>query len=228
MLDRLSFETLEVAGILSALLGMRNPKNSRYLSDTYSTDMNFPMSTFDNRVVIGDNDMKLAKQLTKAGSEHRKYLRQIQVWVDVTMPRYWWAEMDTYKFGVKNSASTMHKLFNKNAPINESMFYYNQEDSDYMRVVIDKLNELRLSYLRAIQNKDSNADEYLVRAKQILPESFLQLRTWNTNYEELGNIYNQRKRHRLKVEWQDKFCKWCESLPYFYELLALDDKKEML
>jgi hypothetical protein len=172
--------TEEVAGFYPALYGMRNPMNSHSKMDSFSVDIDL----FGESFVIGENDMKLAKTLVKGGSEHRKFLRQIQVWASVSMPRYWWSEADTYKFGTKNSESTMHTLF-KN-PITTDDFYLGEMNNGvYSRVFDTVLQEL--NYLR------------------------------ETNYEELMNMYHQRKNHRLKDEW-GVFTDWCESLPYFKEL----------
>ena len=194
----------EVYGFIPALRGMRSPMNSWHLND----------SKIDNKaIVIGPNDMDLAKRLIKAGNEHCKFLRQIQVWADFEMPLYWWSEFDTYKFNTKNSCSTMHKLFNAKKEIELDDFVYSKEDINTLNFIIRELNSLRKRYL---ETKDFN---YVIRGKRLLPTSFKQKRTVNTNYAELINIYNQRKNHRLKEEWQDVFCKWCEELPYFKEFL---------
>ena len=190
----------EVYGIEPALRGMRNPMNSWHLQDSKGD-------------VIGVNDMGLAKRLIKAGTEHCKFLRQIQVWADFDMPLYWWSEFDTYKFNTKNSCSTMHKLFNAKKGIELNDFVFSEEEKPTLTFIVSELNSLREKYL---QTKDFN---YILRGKRLLPTSFKQKRTVNTNYAELMNIYNQRKHHRLKDEWREVFCKWCESLPYFTEFL---------
>ena len=195
---------VEVYGFIPALRGMRSPMNSWHLND----------SKIDNKTItIGPNDLDLAKRLIKAGNEHCKFLRQIQVWADFEMPLYWWSEFDTYKFNTKNSCSTMHKLFNAKKEIELDDFVYSKEDINTLNFIIRELNSLRKRYL---ETKDFN---YVIRGKRLLPTSFKQKRTVNTNYAELINIYNQRKNHRLKEEWQDMFCKWCEELPYFKEFL---------
>ena len=200
----MKIETKEVAGFIPALYGMRSPMNSWHLND----------SKIDNKTItIGPNDLDLAKRLIKAGNEHCKFLRQIQVWADFDMPLYWWSEFDTYKFNTKNSCSTMHKLFNAKKEITLDDFVYSKEDINTLNFIISELNSLRQNYL---ETKDFN---YVIRGKRLLPTSFKQKRTVNTNYAELINIYNQRKKHRLKEEWQDVFCKWCEELPYFKEFL---------
>ena len=206
----MKIETKEVAGFIPALHGMRSPMNSWHLQDT---DKNNVGHDDMYSISIGPNDLDLAKRLIKAGNEHCKFLRQIQVWADFEMPLYWWSEFDTYKFNTKNSCSTMHKLFNAKKEIELDDFVYSKEDINTLNFVIRELNSLRKRYL---ETKDFN---YVIRGKRLLPTSFKQKRTVNTNYAELINIYNQRKNHRLKEEWQDVFCKWCEELPYFKEFL---------
>lgn len=198
----------EVFGFDSALRGMRNPMNSWHLNDSYE-------ETYD-RYIIGENDLDLAKRLIRAGSEHCKFLRQIQVWADFNMPLYWWSEFDTYKYNTKNSCSTMHKLLNGKKGIEISDFEIDCADAEIMSMIVFELNELRDKYL---ETKDFN---YVIRAKKLLPTSFKQLRTVNTNYAELRNIYHQRKNHRLKEEWIDIFCKWVEGLPYAKEFIIGD------
>lgn len=196
--------TLEVAGFIPALHGMRNPWESWNKTDS---------SMNDGKVIIGKNDLELAQKLIAAGSEHCKFLRMIQVWADINMPRYWWSEFDTYHFNTKNSTSTMHKLLNREKEITEEMFVI-KNDNDISKHVIEQLEQLRQEYRKNPNN------ELLIRAKRILPEGFLQMRTVNTNYSELRNIYFQRKNHRLKEEWQEVFCKWIETLPYARELIT--------
>ena len=201
----------EVYGFEASLRGMRNPMNSWHLQDSVPYYC-MPDILWD-ATLIGERDLDLAKRLIKAGNEHCKFLRQIQVWADFEMPLYWWSEFDTYKFNTKNSCSTMHKLFNAKKEIELDDFVYSKEDVNTLNFIIRELNFLRKRYL---ETKDFN---YVIRGKRLLPTSFKQKRTVNTNYAELINIYNQRKNHRLKEEWQDVFCKWCEELPYFKEFL---------
>ena len=201
----------EVYGFQASLRGMRNPMNSWHLQDSVPYYC-MPDILWD-ATLIGERDLDLAKRLIKAGNEHCKFLRQIQVWADFEMPLYWWSEFDTYKFNTKNSCSTMHKLFNAKKEIELDDFVYSKEDINTLNFIISELNSLRQKYL---ETKDFN---YVIRGKRLLPTSFKQKRTVNTNYAELINIYNQRKNHRLKEEWQDVFCKWCEELPYFKEFL---------
>ena len=226
----------EVYGFEASLRGMRNPLNSWHLQDSkylYEYENNLKeLKLMSNKLksfsdiedlksesyIIGPNDINLGKRLIKAGPEHCKFLRQIQVWADFDMPLYWWSEFDTYKFNTKNSCSTMHKLFNAKKEIELSDFVFSEEEKPVLIFIIGELNSLREKYL---QTKDVN---YLIRGKRLLPASFKQKRTVNTNYAELMNIYNQRKHHRLKEEWQGVFCKWCESLPYFAEFLEAKGK----
>lgn len=210
----------EVYGIKASLRGMRNPMNSWHLQDTGYMDNEELMLQEElyedivfEGVIIGSKDLDLAQRLIKAGSEHCKFLRQIQVWADFNMPLYWWSEFDTYKFNTKNSCSTIHKLLNNKKGIELTDFVYDKLDRQDIEKVCVKLNELRDRYL---ETKDFN---YVIRAKKLLPASYKQLRTVNTNYAELRNIYFQRKNHRLKEEWQDIFRKWVEGLPYAKELI---------
>ena len=201
----MKIETKEVAGFIPALHGMRSPMNSWHLNDSYMETCYKP--------IIGEKDLDLAQRLAKAGSEHCKFLRQIQVWADFDMPLYWWSEFDTYKFNTKNSCSTMHKLLNAKKEIELSDFVYDESEESTFKAIVDILNGYRKCYL---SSKDYS---YVIKAKRILPTSYKQKRTVNTNYAELRNIYFQRKNHRLKEEWQDVFCKWVESLPYAEELI---------
>lgn len=221
----------EVWGFNHALKSMRNPMNSWDKSDSICNiicdecyfDRCEECGVSNNTgYIIGPNDLKLAKNLIKSGNEHMKFMRMIHVAADVDMPRYWWSEMDTYHFNTKNSCSTMHRLLNNNNPITLDMFIICEEDKDWWEFTIKKLEKLRQEY-KEIQRttKDKNAmNRLLVRAKRMLPEGFLQMRTLDTNYAELRTIYFQRKNHRLQEEWCDTFCSWIESLPYAKELIT--------
>lgn len=226
----MEFKNTEVYGFNAALRGMRNPMNSWEKSDSVSKCngdcdyCNYQKCLLVEQIIIGENDLKLAQSLLKAGNEHSKFMRMIHVSVDVDMPRYWWAEADCYKFGSKNSCSTMHKLLNNNNSITLDMFVYCEEDLDLVIAIINRLEELRKEY-KEIQNTTKNIekmDRLLLRAKRLLLEGFLQLRTWDTNYAELRNMYFQRRYHKLKEEWVDTFCKWVESLPYSKELIMYE------
>ncbi len=207
----MKFSNTRVMGFESAIHGMRNPLNSWDKTDSI---------TLNGKYLLGINDRFLAQRLIKSGPEHCKFLRMIHVQTDVNMPRYWWSELDTYRFGTKNSCSTMHKLLNNNNQITMDMFVICEEDEDLWESVVERLESLRQEYKASETNEEKS--RLLIRAKRILPEGFLQLRTWDTNYAELRNIYFQRKNHRLKEEWQDVFCNWVKTLPYFEELIGYE------
>ena len=203
-MSNIGIQTTEVAGFKSSIRGMRNPMDSWSKSDSKLWDP----------IILGEEDLILAKKLIAGGPEHCKFLRQIQVWANVSMPRYWWQEADTYKFGTKNSCSTMHTMHKvgfsrKDFYLGESILPSTLNTIEY---IIDQLNYLRKKYLETKEYK------YIIEMKRILPESFVQMRTWNTNYAEIMNMYHQRKSHRLTEEWVDTFCGWCKTLPYFEEL----------
>lgn len=222
----MEFLNTDVWGFYHAMRGMRNPMNSWNKNDTHLTD------DYDGKMwrgeidiwEIGENDLKLAQMLLKGGNEHAKFMRMIHVSVDVNMPRYWWSEADTYHFNTKNSCSTMHKLLNNNNPITLDMFVTCEEDMDWWKSTVEKLESMRKEYKEIQSTTKDNAamNKLLVRAKRMLPEGFLQLRTLDTNYAELRNMYFQRRNHRLKEEWSDTFCKWVESLPYAKELIMYE------
>lgn len=221
----MEFRNTSVWGFEHAIRGMRNPLNSWEKSDSGFQIMNIEdvevgeMPIYE--YIIGEEDLKLAQKLLKGGGEHSKFMRMIHVAVDIDMPRYWWSEGDTYHFNTKNSCSTMHKLLNNNSPITMDLFVTCDEDIDWWKMTVNKLEKMRQEY-KEIQNttRDSNKmNRLLVRAKRMLPEGFLQMRTFDTNYAELRNMYFQRRCHRLKEEWVETFCKWVESLPYAKELI---------
>jgi hypothetical protein len=204
------FENTEVFNFEGALRGMRNPKDSWDKSDGYYTCQS---PNRNARYIVGNNDMQLAKALIKAGKEHRKFLRQIMVCVDITAPRYWWSEFDTYKIGTTaNSCSTMHKL--DAYPITRDMFevdeYFPHNDSMYNAIEM-------LEWLRNEYNKTKDI-KYFRAMKQRLPESFLQKRTVTMNYENLYEFIRQRSTHRLK-EWSKDMMMWIKTLPYADEFL---------
>ena len=233
----MKFENTEVFNFQGALRGMRNPKESWNNSDSYYKDfvkvneVKFSIGKF----IIGKNDLKLAQNLIKAGSEHRKFMRQIFVTVDITAPLYWWKEFDTYKVGtVSNSCSTMHKL--ADTPITKDCFEmddFNELDklpiielenirctmSTYWEyVLIPMLEKLRQKYN---ETKDKRYWKELIR---LLPESWLQKRTVTMDYENLLAMCSkgQRRFHKL-TEWSKSFIDWARSLPYAQELIFLDE-----
>lgn len=219
----MKFENTEVWGFEHSLRGMRNPLNSHIKSDSYYDNDNY---------VIGENDFGLAQRLIKAGNEHRKFMRQIFVSVDITAPLYWWKEFDTYKVGtVANSTSTMHKL--ATTPITLDCFEIDDYDrnlsladnpkddnelnhiSAFEEDVIMVLENLRQKYL---ETKDKRYWKELIR---FLPESWLQKRTITMNYENIRNMYFQRRNHKL-TEWSESFIKWVELLPYAEKLIMYE------
>lgn len=224
----MEFNYTEVWGFGHALRGMRNPLESWEKSDSHPEGCTtVPKCYISTRYKIGENDLKLAQKLILAGGEHSKFMRMIHVAVDTDMPRYWWSEADTYHFNTKNSCSTMHKLLNNTNPITLDMFIICEEDKLWWENTIARLEALRAEYkyIQSTTKNVSEMDRLLVRAKRMLPEGFLQMRTWDTTYAELRNMYFQRRHHRLKEEWIDTFCKWVESLPYAKELICLEKQE---
>ena len=207
----IKFENTEIMNFEGALRGMRNPLNSCDKSDSEF----FPWD--DSHIKIGPNDLELAQKLIKAGSDHRKFLRQIFVSVDITAPLYWWKEFDTYKVGtVANSCSTMHKIHAK--PIEVSDFSFEDFSLEELSVrdlfinVVADCESLRQKY---IATKDKKYWRALI---QLLPESYNQKRTITFNYEVLRNIYGSRKNHKLD-EWSIGFMEWINGLPYSEEFI---------
>lgn len=231
----MEFTNTEVWGFKHALLGMRNPMDSWSKSDSKKIYWNGLWNTDDEKIrkyftdygenyLIGENDLKLAQTLIKSGGEHSKFMRMIHVSVDINMPRYWWSEADTYHFNTKNSCSTMHKLLNNTNPITLDMFATCDEDIDWWNDTINRLEKMRQEY-KEIQKATKDPEKMnrlLVRAKRMLPEGFEQMRTFDTNYAEIRNMYFQRRHHRLKEEWVDTFCGWIASLPYAKELIMYE------
>ena len=279
----MEFDNCKVYNIEGALRGMRNPKNSWGLSDSFFGLRNFnELGDTDLRIVaedwtkydgyeleddnyqehyaqrenwlsqngvlslnpiqciadiayIGPKDMRLARQLIEAGPEHRKFLRQIFVSMDITAPLYWWKEFDTYKVAtVANSTSTMHKLTSK--PITLDSFEtddfvnvtYPKEfqredlksdiDDDFVQMcLIPYLEYLRTSYLDMVKDDPEGAKVYWKELVRWLPNGWLQTRTWTANYETLRSMYHQRKNHKL-TEWH-AFCDFLETLPYAREFI---------
>ena len=191
---------------------MRNPLDSWAKSDSEA----LPDGTYR----IGEADLNLAQRLIKGGSEHRKFMRQIFVSVDITAPIYWWSEFDTYKVATAaNSRSTMHTL--SKYPISGDMFERDEDSefSDYWDFIIPSLENLRLKY------KETNDYAYFRLLKQRLPSSFLQMRTVTMNYENLLSMIAQREHHRLR-EWKTDFIAWTKTLPYAEELLYCLQNKD--
>ena len=227
----MKFENTEVWGFEHAIRGMRNPLESWSKSDSKYIDIEseegIELQSKGIYYKIGKNDLELTQKLIKAGSEHRKFLRQIFVAVDITAPLYFFKELDTYKVGtVSNSTSTMHKL--ASTPITMDCFEMddfseiNIESEDFSfpitstwKSIIDDLESLRQKYN---ETKDRRYWKELIR---LLPESWLQKRTITMNYENILNMYRQRKNHKL-TEWSKSFCDWVKTLPYAEELICLE------
>ena len=200
-------ERVYVMNMENAIRGARNPMNSWARMDSYYNEK--------GEYVLGDNDLSLATRLAKAGSDHRKFLRQIMVSMDITAPLYWWKEFDTYKVGtVANSTSTMHKIQAKEFSREDfSMERMTGEAVAMMDAVIACLETERVKFN---ETKDKAAWHNMI---QLLPSSFNQMRTVSMNYEVLINIYYARRHHKL-AEWHE-LCAAIEALPYAKELILV-------
>lgn len=218
--DKIKFETVEIAGFKTAIRGMRNPLDSWHKADS---DIEYSHSyKYGFKFIIGENDMNLAQRLLKGGDEHAKFIRQIYVGVDITLPRYVWSEFDTYHFNVKNSCSTMHTLLSSKKPLTLDMIVYDDFFTDKILEAVTSINRLARCYRGELTTKRSKP-EIKRMAKQLLPEGFLQMRTVSTNYGELRNMYFQRKNHQLP-EWSKYFVDWIDTLPYADELIKYTGK----
>lgn len=201
----IKFEKTEVMGWEHAIRGMRNPMNSWDKSDSYwwSAADDLPHIYF-----VGDNDFDRMEKLAKAGTDHRKFMRMIVCYVDITAPLYWWKEFDTYKVGtVANSCSTMHKIPAKEFTLDD--FSTDQMLPGTVEILEHTIEALNLNRKLFLETENKS---YWWQMIQILPTSYNQKRTVMLNYEVLANIYKARKNHKLD-EWQE-LCKWIESLPY--------------
>lgn len=210
-------------GWRAAICGMRNPLNSWDNGDTMVC-VNCGLVEIE----IGKNDLNLMKKLVKAGTDHSKFMRMINVTCDIIAPLYWWKEMDTYKVGtVCNSCSTMHTIHKKEFTIDDFSHEHLDEDNySLLKTTVARLNHYRDIYVdggiieypdcgrRVFQPKDKDIWWQLI---QLLPSSYNQKRTWQANYQVLRNIYHARKNHKLD-EWRN-FCKWIETLPHAKELI---------
>lgn len=185
--------------------GMRNPMNSWEKSDSEYETAGYDIVGFD----LGENDHSLMQRLSNAGTEHRKYMRMMPVYVRITAPLYWWKEFDTYKVGtVANSCSTMHKIAEKEFTLEDfSCEHLSTVSLNYLRNCIEHLN-----FIRDVYNEDKSNKGAWWQMIQLLPSSYNQTRNVMLNYEVIANIHRQRKNHMLD-EWRE-FCKWIESLPY--------------
>ena len=240
----LKIENTEVLGWEHAIRGMRNPMNSWEKSDSYETDCeHFHCGDagisgnckeclgdrFSIFPVIGPNDLDLMKRLRNAGTDHRKFMRMITVYVDILAPLYWWKEFDTYKVGtVANSCSTMHKIAEKEFESSDfSHDHLIYPSYQHLQETIDLLNHYRWIYTKYddLKNgvfpvshevgdviKNMSKKDIWWQMIQLLPSSYNQRRTVMLNYEVLANIYKSRRNHKLD-EWHT-FCEWIETLPY--------------
>lgn len=207
----IKLERTSVMNLENAMRGARNPMNSwGRMDSSYDEDGNF---------CLGPNDLDLGRRLRKAGSDHRKFIRQIFVSVDITAPLYWWKEYDTYKVAtVANSTSTMHKIHSKAFELDDFSHDHLTKDSlEFMGVIINRLESIRQKFV-AEKKKEDWYD--LI---QLLPSSYNQMRTCTMNYETLVNIYFARRNHKLQ-EWHT-FCHWIESLPYAKELIIAQEEE---
>ncbi len=194
------------AGFVPAMRAMRNPMNSWSRGDTRCDTSGLLLS-------IGEKDLELSRKLYRAGPEHAKHLRMIQVWSDFELPRYIWQEWDTYTFQNKISTSTMHRIDSRLLTMRDF------EDQSIEEGVLKVLNGL-ITSMQECENGSPMKNEYRRIIKKRLPEGFLQIRTVNLSYASLANVYNQRKNHKLP-EWK-VICAWILSLPYFKELTGIE------
>ena len=214
--------------------GMRNPMNSWEKSDSVVCDCNDSMCSCceenhtgqcSNGFVLGYNDHSLMQRLSNAGTDHRKFMRMMPVFVRITAPLYWWKEADTYKIGtVANSCSTMHKIQEKEFTLDD-FSHEHLVKTNLLDIIIDDLNSNRTIY----NDYDNQSDEFKAKFSkkdvwwqmiQLLPSSYNQTRNVMMNYEVLANMYYSRKNHKLD-EWRE-FCKWIEDLPYS-DLIIMED-----
>ena len=204
-------ERTSVMNLENAIRGARNPMNSWDRMD----------SAYDEKgsYILGENDLDLAKRLAHAGSDHRKFLRQIFVSVDITAPLYWWKEFDTYKVGtVANSTSTMHKIHAK--PFERNDFSHDRLDKGGLEMLDATVAYLEAERLKFLADKTDRQSWH--NMIQMLPSSYNQMRTVTLNYENLINMYYARRTHKL-AEWHT-LCDWILSLPYAKELICIKDE----
>lgn len=207
----LKLERTSVMNLENAMRGARNPMNSWAKSD----------SAYDDKgnYILGENDLSLAKKLCRAGSDHRKFVRQILVSVDITAPLYWWKEFDTYKVAtVANSTSTMHKIHAK--PFELADFSVDKLSDGALAAFRTYMDYMEATRRRFVEMKDKRDWYDLI---QLLPSSYNQLRTVTMNYETLINIYYARRAHKLD-EWH-VFCDWIRTLPYADDLICCREEE---
>ena len=231
----LKIENTEVLGWEHAIRGMRNPMNSWEKSDSHSCGTcgdcdncidyeDCPYGYDYLKTIVGPNDHTLMMNLRNAGTDHRKFMRMITVYVDITAPLYWWKEFDTYKVGtVANSCSTMHKIHEKEFTLDDfsTEHLYPEVREAFENTIIKYLNEARKTY-NFLSDTSGKKDAWW-QMIQLLPSSYNQKRTVMLNYEVLANIYKSRRNHKLD-EWHT-LCDWIEELPYS-ELITGNEKKD--
>ncbi len=220
----IKIENAEVMGWEAAIRGMRNPKNSWEKSDSCFCH-DGPDCEGNCAMHIGPNDKSLMMMLRHMGSDHRKFMRMITVYIDISAPLYWWKEFDTYKVGtVADSCSTMHKLTAKEFEMDDfSHEHLNVAANAVLKTVVDTLNTLREAYTGDEIKEPAWKKDIWYMMIQLLPSSYNQRRTVMLNYEVLTNMYEARKNHKLD-EWRE-FCQWIEGLP-FSELITLKPEKD--
>lgn len=207
----LKLERASVMNLENAMRGARNPMNSWAKSD----------SAYDDKgnYILGENDLALARKLCRAGSDHRKFVRQIFVSADITAPLYWWKEFDTYKVAtVANSTSTMHKIHAK--PFELADFSVDKLSDGALAAFRTYMDYMEATRRRFVETKDKRDWYDLI---QLLPSSYNQLRTVTMNYETLINIYYARRAHKLD-EWH-VFCNWIRTLPYADDLICCREEE---
>ena len=225
-------DNVEVMGWEHAIRGMRNPKNSWDKSDTvygtYWGDIDGHKCFDNDGFTLGNNDFDLMKRLRDAGTDHRKYMRMITVYLDITAPLYWWKEFDTYKVGtVANSCSTMHKIHDKEFTMddfsNDNLILWDVDNNVHipMGCLQDTINVLNACREKYLETKDKM---YWWQMIQLLPSSYNQKRTVMLNYEVLANMYKSRKHHKLD-EWRN-FCEWIKQLPYSELIIGREETNE--
>ena len=221
----IKIENIEVFNFEGAFRGLRNPKNSWHLSDSY-------YHPITDEYIIGPKDMNLAQRMISAGPDESKFMRQIFVSMDITAPLYWWKEADTYKVStVSNSCSTMHKI--DSSEITEKNYSFDPEPDekltdlpldDYIRIYdMIKRTVKDVEWLRK-RYKETGDKRYWRLLIQINPDGWLQKRTWTGNYQNLRNQYFPRRNHKL-VEWKE-YCKMIENLPYGKELICYEKENK--
>lgn len=213
----IKIENYDVVGWEHAIRGMRNPMNSWAKSDSkvhICECEQWPHNIKKSFDEVGPNDLDLMKRLRNAGTDHRKFMRMITVYVDILAPLYWWKEFDTYKVGtVANSCSTMHKITEKEFVLDDfSHEHLGDKEKQILLTIVEAMNESRDAFVTWNEDYKHDKKDYWWQIIQLLPSSYNQKRTIMLNYEVLANIYKSRKDHKLD-EWQN-FCQWIKTLPY--------------